>query len=149
MQPTDEAASPQTGYAAFISYSHADKPVARWLKGAIAGEIIPAPLRRRLGWVTKRRRIGDVFLDESSVGASPSVSGALEEALDRAGALIVICSPASAASEYVNLEVQRFLDLGRRERIFCLIVAGRPLASLDGAPAEECFPRALVQLAVA
>ncbi len=149
MQPTGEVAPPDAGYAAFISYSHADKPVGRWLKRALVDEIIPAPLRRRLGWARKRRRIGDVFLDESSVAASPSVSGALQEALDRAEALILVCSPASAASDYVNLEVQRFLDLGRRERIFCLIAAGRPLASLDGAPAEECFPRALVALAAA
>ena len=54
--------------------------------------------------------------------------------------LIVLCSPAAAKSEWVNREVQHFIDMGRADRIIPFVVAGAPNASN---PDEECFPAIL------
>ncbi|TAM96790.1 MAG: TIR domain-containing protein, partial [Rhodanobacteraceae bacterium] len=68
----------------------------------------------------------------------------VNEALAQSENLIVICSPASATSRWVNEEVLAFKRMGRAERIFCLIVEGEPDATdLPGRAAEECFCPAL------
>ena len=58
--------------------------------------------------------------------------------------MIVICSPNSAKSQWVNEEVKAFKKLGKQNRILCLIVDGEPNA--DSKPEmglEECFPPAV------
>jgi tetratricopeptide (TPR) repeat protein len=54
--------------------------------------------------------------------------------------LIVVCSPAAAASRWVNEEVLTFKRMFGEDRIFALIVKGEPNAASD---AEECFPPSL------
>ena len=52
----------------------------------------------------------------------------------------MLCSPAAAASRWVNQEILEFKRLGRADRILALIVEGEPNAA---DPALECFPPAL------
>ena len=52
--------------------------------------------------------------------------------------LVVVCSPASARSKWVDQEVLTFKRLGGEDRILALIVAGEPNAA-----DEECFPPSL------
>ena len=47
--------------------------------------------------------------------------------------LIVICSPKSAKSKWVNEEIRYFKSLGREHRVLCLIVDGEPYAGWDDA----------------
>ena len=54
--------------------------------------------------------------------------------------MIVVCSPGSARSEYVNDEVDYFIKLGRAGHIIPLIVEGVPYSGDEG---SECFPPAL------
>ena len=54
--------------------------------------------------------------------------------------LIVLCSPKSAKSTFVNGGIERFISLGRRDRIIPLIVDGIPYS---GDPDTECYPEAL------
>src|SRR5262249_4056155 len=61
--------------------------------------------------------------------------------------LIVICSPASSKSAWVNEEIRRFKALGRADRVLAVVVSGEPWASRKGDPASECFPAALRYLA--
>lgn len=128
-------------YAAFISYSHADKAWARWLHRSIESYVVPAWLRgveTPLGVLQKK--LGKVFLDEAELGSSSDLSGALEEALASSAALIVVCSPQSAISERVAEEIRSFEKLHGRDRIFCLIADGRPMVVSRGLdPALECF----------
>jgi len=128
-------------YWAFISYSHHDKRVARWLKGALAKERIPKPFRGRTKG--KKSRLEDLFLDEGSAAASHSLNEELQDALKTSRYLIVICSPFSVNSSHVNEEIAFFKAQGGEKRILCLIASGVPNATDSGNPQLECFPSAL------
>lgn len=59
--------------------------------------------------------------------------------------LIVLCSPRSAASPWVNREVAWFKTHRDASKILTVIIDGEPMASMTpGREAEECFPRTLL-----
>ena len=68
------------------------------------------------------------------------LSDELEKQLQSSEYLIVICSPHASRSEWVNKEIQVFIDEGRLGNIIPFIVEGLPHA---GSAVEECFPQAL------
>jgi hypothetical protein len=125
-------------YWAFISYSHQDKRLARQLADRLAKEPVPKAARDRVEGAEKT--FSALFLDEREAAAGSHLGDRLERALDAPHALIVICSPFSAASSYVAQEIAYFHKIGRADRIFCLIGSGQPNASDTGAPHLECFP---------
>lgn len=57
--------------------------------------------------------------------------------------LVVICSPDSANSRWVEEEIRLFTKLNGRDRTIGLIARGLPNASDKGDNANECFPSAL------
>jgi eukaryotic-like serine/threonine-protein kinase len=130
-------------YRAFISYSHRDKGWAQWLHRALETYRVP---RRLVGQRTSAgvvpRRLIPIFRDRDELASSSDLGHKVEQALRDSANLIVICSPAAAASHWVSEEVRTFRRLGRGERIFCLIVAGEPNAG-DDASAQECLSAAL------
>jgi WD40 repeat protein len=68
----------------------------------------------------------------------------LNESLRQSRYQIVICSPRSAASKWVNEEIKYFKSLGREDRVLCLIVDGEPnVFDIPGRDIEECFAPAL------
>ena len=143
-QPED----PSTGtyaYRAFISYSHRDKAVATRLHRGIESYRIPAKLvgtTTSVGTVPKR--LAPVFRDRDELPASADLGGELSAALRRSMFLIVICSPASAKSHWVDQEVLQFKRMHGDSRVLALIVGGTPYGSdIPGREDEECFPRAL------
>ena len=119
-------------YKAFISYSHADERPAAWLHGALERYRVPRQLAAK--HELQSRRLAPIFRDREELSASTSLSESIESALADSDNLIVICSPAAAASRWVNLEIERFIALGRAARVFCLIVDGED---------EQAFPPAL------
>jgi tetratricopeptide (TPR) repeat protein len=132
-------------YRAFISYSHQDKSWAGWLHKALETYAIP---KRLIGQTTAAgvipKRLAPIFRDRDELASATDLGRKVNEALAQSANLIVICSPRSAASHWVNEEVLAFKRLGRSEQIFCLIVDGEPNASaLSGRIAEECFAEAL------
>ena len=128
-------------YRAFISYSHRDRAWADWLHRTIEAW---RPPRALVGRVTAQgpvpERLSPLFRDRDELPASADLSRVITEALERSAHLIVICSPAAAASRWVNEEILAFKRLHGEERIFALIVEGDP-DSDD--PAVACFPPAL------
>src|SRR5262249_35078475 len=54
--------------------------------------------------------------------------------------LIVVCSPRTPSSEWVNREVERFREMGRGDHILALLIEGDP---------AEAFPRALREIRTA
>lgn len=123
------------GYAAFISYSHQDEKTGRWLHKFLERYRFPATLvgeQGRNGLIGKR--IGKIFRDREEFSAGGELKAEIEAALARSDALIVLCSPSSALSAYVNAEIDFFHKLGRADRIIPVIVDGEPPA---------CFPPAL------
>ena len=132
-------------YRAFISYSHKDESWAGWLHKALETYHFP---KRLVGRKTTRgtvpRRLGKVFRDRDELASSASLSDELMQALAASEFLIVICSPNSAVSHWVNEEILAFKRLGREQHILSLIVAGEPHASERPATIrDECFPPAL------
>ena len=129
-------------YVAFISYSHVDRDIARWLHRSIERYRLPAHLRTPLA--PSGERLTPVFLDREDLPSSTDLAESVRLALDNSDALIVVCSPVAARSRWVNEEVRRFKELGRDPKIICLVVAGEPRAADKGLPADqECLPPAL------
>jgi tetratricopeptide (TPR) repeat protein len=109
-------------YAAFLSYNSADRAIARRLQRTLESYAPPAELR---GQATSIGIIGDrlgrICRDRTDFRSGESLSAALKAALDKSSALIVLCSPDSAQSKWVNEEVAYFRSIGRGARIFPLI----------------------------
>ena len=141
-----ESSSPSGfAYRAFLSYSHADSAWCDWLHKALETWHVPS---RLVGKQTAHgiipRKLAPIFRDRDELPSAHDLNNKVAAALAQSESLIVICSPASAASRWVNEEVLAYKRLGRAERIFCLIVDGEPNASeLAGREAEECFCPAL------
>jgi tetratricopeptide (TPR) repeat protein len=142
---TQASTVPVFRYRAFISYSHRDKAWAGWLHRALETYAVPKHL---VGQATAfgeiPARLAPIFRDRDELASATDLGRKVNEALAQSANLLVICSPNSATSHWVNEEVLAFKRLGRSERIFCLIVDGEPGASeLPGRAAEECFAPAL------
>jgi hypothetical protein len=126
-------------YRAFLSYSHRDKAWGKWLHSALEGYRIDKDLVGRetpVGPVPKT--LGPVFRDHEEFSAGHSLTEQTLVALKASQFLIVLCSPNSAQSKYVNEEIRSFKAMGRADRVIPVIVDGEP-----GEPARECFPPAL------
>ena len=132
-------------YRAFISYSHRDKAWADWLHKALETYRVPSRLvGKKTAHGVIPRRLNPVFRDREELSSSPELGTKINQALAQSENLVVICSPASAASRWVNEEVLAYKRMGRGERIFCLIVDGEPNATdMPGREAGECFCPAL------
>jgi WD40 repeat protein len=132
-------------YQAFISYSHSDHKIARWLHQKLEGYNIHSSLvgqTTSLGVVP--RRVFPVFLDREEIPTSSDLGETIRTALVNSRCLIVICSPKAAHSHWVNEECLGFKKLHGDSRIIGLIAAGEPNAADKGMSAElECFPAAL------
>jgi len=126
-------------YAAFISYSHADTPTVRWLHHALETFRVPKAL---VGTPTPLgpapRRLAPIFRDRDELPASGDLGTELRAALADAAFLIVICSPRSAQSHWVNEEILAFKRLHGDGRVLALIASGEPYSADN-----ECFPPAL------
>lgn len=124
-------------YKAFISYSHADEGWAKWLHRALETYRVPRHLVGTTGPCgTVNKRVAPVFRDRDELATATSLSSRLAEALQDSSALIIICSPAAAASRWTDEEVKRYQALGRANRVFCMLVDGD---SSKG----DCFPPSL------
>lgn len=131
----DRKASAERRYRAFVSYSHADAEAGAKLFRKLDGYRIPARLQKRM---TARGMAPDTlypcFRDREELGADRDVTTRLDDALGLSDALVVVCSPAAAASKWVNYEIEAFVKLGRADRIHAVIIEGEP---------EHAFPPAL------
>jgi tetratricopeptide (TPR) repeat protein len=135
----------QAKYKAFISYSHVDVRKAQSLHRFIEGYSIP---KRLVGRETSKgvipRRLRPVFKDRDELPSASDLGTEINDALELSEHLIVICSPDSARSRWVNEEVLAYKRMGKASRILCIIFSGEPNATdMPGREAEECFCEAL------
>ena len=127
-------------YRAFISYSHKDSGWAGWLQRNLEGYRVPSRLRGGSGeFGPLPDRLAPFFRDREELASAGELGPKIQAALADSEALIVICSPDAARSQWVNGEILRFKRSGRNNRIYCLIVAGEP----NAADERECFAPAL------
>ena len=122
-------------FDAFISYSHRDLSFGKWLQRKLETFPIPADMRGERPRGQKLR----IFRDQTDL-AGTGLQDSLKQNLRDSRFLIVLCSPSSAASSWVNEEVLYFISLGRRDRIIPFIIDGEPMSD---DPARECYPEGL------
>ncbi len=127
-------------YYAFISYSHKDHAIAKKLQNRLQRYHLPSKLQQNNPELPKNLR--PIFIDESNL-VGTALQDALNKNLRTSKYLIVICSPNSAKSEYVNNEVKYFIENGKSKKIIPLIIDGTPHSD---DPETECFPPALLAL---
>lgn len=112
-------------FSAFLSYAHADETAARRLQEAIETYRVPARIvgsAGRFGPVPGRLK--PVFRDRDELVAAPNLEAALADALAKAEALVVLCSPEAVASDWVNREIALFHAANGGDRIFAAFVGG-------------------------
>jgi hypothetical protein len=142
----DAASTEEEGYLAFISYSHADEKIAAATHKLLERFRVPRGL---VGCETEHgkvpARIRPVFRDREEFPASADLGLAIRESLGAARTLVVICSPRSARSRWVGEEIRHFKQLGRSDRIYCLIADGEPVGAGEGGNDRASFHPALLE----
>lgn len=118
-------------YEAFISYRHTptDMAVARRVQHALESFRIPRPLRDGT-----RTSLGRCFRDADELPAGASLTNEIRSALSNSRFLIVVCSPDTPKSSWVNLEVEEFIALRGIDHVLVALADGEP---------RDCFPAAL------
>src|ERR1051326_86228 len=152
---------PETKYWAFLSYSHQDNLAPRidgsvghirwaeWLHEGLETYRVPAEFRSRQARPGEEmpERVFPVFQDENELPINADLAESIRTALRQSRFLIVICSPRSATSLYVNEEVIYFKELGRGSWMMTFIIDGEPNASFPNkagfSEKDECFCPAL------
>lgn len=134
---SEEIREREKEYRAFISYSHRDDSVAKALHKRLETYRLPKKL---IGQTSERgpipERLTPIFRDLDELSAADDLTLEIKAALARSAALIVLCSPGSRASKWVNLEIQTFRALhGSSRPVLAALIEGEP---------AEAFPPALI-----
>jgi len=124
-------------YRGFISYSWQDKAWGRRIHGWLEGYRIPAGVS---GIPESERRLGKFFRDDDDMPAASDIGQIVRDALQVSDCLIVLCSPRSAKSKWVNAEIEYYRRNAPGGQVFAVIIDGEP--NTDD-PDQECFPNAL------
>ena len=136
-------------YWAFISYSSKDRKEGEWLQRRLERYPIPQDLRGTeiMDGEILGKFLRPVFRDRDELSGSAHLGPAIHAALRASRFLIVLCSPNSARSAWVNKEILDFMSLRPEnpDRILALILSGEPNASSNPAFSDdlECMPPAL------
>ena len=126
-------------YRGFLSYSHADTPGARRLHSRLEGFYINVEIAGRetaMGPIPSTLR--PIFRDREEFSAGDALASQTQDALAQSAALIVLCSPASAKSRYVNEEIRQF-KWRHPGRPVIPVIANVVTDNPEG----DCFPPAL------
>lgn len=119
-------------FDAFISYRHIepDASIAEKIHQKLERYHIPKKIRESSG----KKKISRIFRDKEELPLSSNLTKDIYEALDHSEFLVLICSPESMASIWVQRELEYFLEKHDREHVIAVLASGEP---------EESFPDAL------
>lgn len=126
-------------FYAFISYKREDEKWAKWLQEKLEHYRFPKKVKGR---DDLPKNIRPTFRDVTDLNPG-LLSQEINNALTNSQWLIVICSPRSAKSQWVNAESQTFIDQGRADHIIPFVIEGTPF---DKDPDKRCYPEALMGL---
>lgn len=124
-------------YRSFISYSQKDKAWGRRIHTWLETYRVPVGV---MAAIEPTRRLGRFFRDEEEMPAADNIATVVSKAIKSAESQIVICSPRSAQSKWVEAEIRHFRATNPEGKVFAVIIDGAPNS---GDPATECFPPAL------
>lgn len=119
---------------AFISYSHRDMKIAKWLHKRLEAYRLPTEIHNEFD--AKNRHLRPVFRDQTDLNTG-ILGDELRLNLEQSKYLILICSKNSANSAWVSDEAKAFIEMGRLDRIIPVIIP-------DGdTPETDLFPEYL------
>ena len=137
----------QKHYWAFISYSSHDRRWATWLRRRLENYRIPKEFQgvKLEDGTELGKYLRPIFRDRDELSGASELGPVIKEALSKSRYLIVLCSPNSAKSEWVNKEIDDFRKLSGNKNILALILKGEPNATTNELLNDdaECFPPAL------
>jgi WD40 repeat protein len=111
----DEGEPPE--YDAFLSYAHGDKAVTTAIQKGLH------QVGRRVGQLRALR----VFRDDTNLTANPDLWGKITDALAGSRFMIVVLSPQSAASHWVNEELSYWLQHRGHRQLMLVLAEGHLL----------------------
>lgn len=119
-------------YDAFISYRHSelDMFVAKRVHRGLETFKVPRAVAKKTG----KKKIDRVFRDQEELPIGSDLGDNIEGALRESEFLIVICSPRTPDSYWVQKEISTFIQMHGREHILAILVEGEP---------DEAFPKLL------
>ncbi|UPT62994.1 MAG: TIR domain-containing protein [Hyphomonadaceae bacterium JAD_PAG50586_4] len=124
-------------YRAFISYSWQDKAWGKRIHAWLETYRVPAGAQDA---AQLPRSLGRIFRDDDDMAAASDIGEIVRDALDNSESLIVVCSPRSAESKWIEAEVLHFRRTEPGRKVFAVIIDGEPNS---GDPETECFPPSL------
>lgn len=124
-------------YYAFISHSSLDQKMAFWLRDQLEKYRIPTSIQDKIYPEFKGVKMFKPCFAFQTDLAGGDLNKSLKKELTDSRYLIIICSPESAQSAYVNKEARHFIETGRGDKIIPFIIKGDP---------KECYSSALIEL---
>lgn len=119
-------------YDAFISYSHSEPDA--FVAGKLHTMLERYKVPKKIQEISGKKKIERVFRDREELPLSANLAMGICEALENSEYLIVICSPRSVKSEWVQREIETFLLTHTKDKVLTLLAEGEP---------EESFPDSL------
>ncbi len=112
-------------YDAFISYRHCDpdKYVAELLHKQMEAFRLPGRMADKC---RERTRIERVFRDRDELPLANNLEDPIKQALSDSEYLIVICSPRLKESLWCQKEIDTFIEMNGKEKVFAVLVEGEP-----------------------
>lgn len=128
-------------YWSFISYSHKDKIWGDWLHKQLETFALPKTARNSISGIGKN--LYPIFRDREELPGSADLGANISQALKNSRTLLVICSPRSAKSLWVNQEILNYQELSPEQPIIALVVEG----DIENPQSENyCLPNAVKEL---
>lgn len=120
-------------YDAFISYRHADLDtyVAKKVHRGLETFHVPRAVAKKSG----KKNIKRVFRDQEELPIGSDLGDNIERALAESEYLLVICSPRTPESYWVQKEISTFIQMHDREHVLAILVEGEP---------DQSFPSQLL-----
>ena len=112
-----------TDYDVFFSYRHRplDNEMTQRAFNMLESYRLPQALRKA-GYENIRR----AFRDTEELPVSRILTETIDRALRSARCLVVVCSEDTPSSEWIDREVSIFIELGRADHIYPLLISGDP-----------------------
>lgn len=111
-------------YNAFISYRHAelDSKVAEDVQRSLEHFVVPRAIQKKIG----KKKIERIFRDKDELPITSDLTDTISNALEKADYLIVICSPNTCESFWVQREIEFFLKNHTKNEILTVLAGGEP-----------------------
>lgn len=111
-------------YNAFISYRHSpvDSRIAALVQRSLERFRVPGAIRKKTG----RKKIDRLFRDKEELPITSDLNDDIAEALANSDYLIVICSPRTCESVWVQREIETFLKNHTRRQVLTVLAEGDP-----------------------